>query len=70
MIRTLRVDCADDAGNITACHHVTFDDDPLWARLVAAGHLVDADTATPSISDANWNADSPAPPPEPANNGG
>lgn len=68
MIRDLRIDCVDANNNVTACHHVTFDDDLLWARLVAAGNLVDADTATPSISQDNWNADSP--PPAGNDNGG
>ena len=42
-------------------HHVTFDDEALWARLVAAGNVIDADTATPSITEANWNADQQEP---------
>ena len=64
MIRNLRIDCHDQDGNVTACHTITFDDETLWARLVAAGNLIDADTERPSILEANWNADSPPPPTE------
>lgn len=60
MIRTIRVDCINADGDVTACHHVTFDNDELWARLIAAGNVVDPNTATPSITEANWNADSPS----------
>lgn len=60
MERTLRIDCSDENDNVTACHHITFDDEALWTRLVDAGNLIDADSATPSISEANWIADHPA----------
>lgn len=65
MIRILRVNTVDQDGNVTGRNTITFDDETLWARLVAAGNLIDAESERPSILEANWNADSPPPPPPP-----